>query len=301
MDDCRYMQPIGIIDAVLDTDTYNEIDDQFALSLMIKSPERINLKAVYAAPFHNARSSSPEDGMFKSLAEIKTLLKLAGRDDLLPFAYEGSPEYLVNEITAVDSPAARDLAERAKAYTPDHPLYVVAIGAITNVASALILHPEIAKNLVIIWLGGHALEWPDTYEFNMMQDVASARVVYDSDAALIQLPCMGVVDHFTVSEPELRCWFLGKNALCDHLAGEAIKEANMYAFGKPWTRVIWDVTAVAWLLNDHERFMEGRIIPRPIPEYDHHYGYDFRRKPMCYIWHINRDALFEELVNKLIK
>ena len=46
MEDKRYLTPNGIVDAVLDTDTYNEIDDQFALSLMIKSPERINLKAV---------------------------------------------------------------------------------------------------------------------------------------------------------------------------------------------------------------------------------------------------------------
>ena len=39
--------PSGIIDAVLDTDTYNEIDDQFALSYMMLSPERINVKDIY--------------------------------------------------------------------------------------------------------------------------------------------------------------------------------------------------------------------------------------------------------------
>lgn len=301
MEDKRYQLPAGIIDAVLDTDTYNEIDDQFALSLMIKSPERINLVGVYAAPFHNGRSTGPEDGMLKSYEEIKTLLKLTGREDLLPRAFEGSRSYLPSETEYVDSSAARDLVELAGNYSPEHPLYVVAIGAITNVASALIMKPEIAKNLVIVWLGGHALEWPDTEEFNMMQDVAAARVVYDSEAAYVQLPCMGVVDHFTVSEPELRYWFLGKNALCDHLAGAVIEEANSYANGKPWTRVIWDVTAAAWLLNDNNRFMSGRVIPRPIPEYDHHYSHDFRRAPMLYIWHINRDALMEELIGKLTR
>ncbi len=301
MEEKRYLVPAGVIDAVLDTDAYNEIDDQFALSLMLKSPERINLKAIYAAPFHNYRSTGPEDGMMKSLTEIRTLLKLAGREDLLPAAFEGSRRYLPSEAEAVDSPAARDLADRAEAYSPEKPLYVVTIGAITNVASAILLKPEIAKNLVIVWLGGNALEWPDTKEFNMEQDVAAARVVYDSDAALVQLPCRGVVDHFTVSEPELNYWFIGKNALCDHLAGETIKEANSYAVGKPWTRVIWDVTAAAWLLNDNDRFMEGRMIPRPIPEYDHRYSYDFRRKSMCYIWRIDRDALMAELIYKLTK
>ena len=37
--------PKGNVDVVLDTDAYNEIDDQFALSYMMLSPERINIKA----------------------------------------------------------------------------------------------------------------------------------------------------------------------------------------------------------------------------------------------------------------
>ena len=49
----------GRVDMVLDTDTYNEVDDQFALCYSLLSPERVNLQAVYAAPFHNNRSSGP--------------------------------------------------------------------------------------------------------------------------------------------------------------------------------------------------------------------------------------------------
>ncbi|MFW6035536.1 MAG: hypothetical protein ACOCRZ_04705 [Halothermotrichaceae bacterium] len=51
---------------VLDTDTYNEVDDQFALAYALKSPEAMQVEAIYAAPFHNNRSSGPEDGMEKS-------------------------------------------------------------------------------------------------------------------------------------------------------------------------------------------------------------------------------------------
>ena len=35
----------GIKRMILDTDTYNEIDDQFALSLAMLAPERIDLAA----------------------------------------------------------------------------------------------------------------------------------------------------------------------------------------------------------------------------------------------------------------
>ena len=66
--------PKGRVHAVLDTDTFNEIDDQFAVVQTILSPDRISLDAIYAAPFHNANSSSPADGMEKSYEEILALL-----------------------------------------------------------------------------------------------------------------------------------------------------------------------------------------------------------------------------------
>ena len=41
----------GKIKAILDTDTYNEIDDQFALVQMLYSKEKIEVQCIYAAPF----------------------------------------------------------------------------------------------------------------------------------------------------------------------------------------------------------------------------------------------------------
>lgn len=63
---------------------------------------------------------------------------------------------------------------------------VLAIGTITNVASALLADPGITEKIVIVWLGGHAPQRPDTFEFNMLQDVAAARIVFSSGAALVQ-------------------------------------------------------------------------------------------------------------------
>ena len=293
--------PSGPIDVVLDTDTYNEIDDQFALSYLLRSGEKLTVKALCAAPFFNDNSTSPEDGMERSYREIFNLLHLAEREDLNPIVFEGSRTYLPDERTPVDSPAARELVRLAKDYSPEKPLYVVAIGAITNVASALLMDPAIQDNIVIVWLGGHALEWPETGEFNMMQDVAAARVVFSCGAPVVQLPCMGVVDHFYATGPELRHWLGGKNALCDYLVAHTEEAANAYAAGKVWSRVIWDVTAVGWLLNDGNRLMEGRIIPAPLPQYDNHYSIDFRRHPSCYVWCIHRDALMQDLVEKLTR
>ena len=292
-------KPAGKVRVVLDTDAYNEIDDQFAIAYALLAPEKIALEALYAAPFYNMHSSSPEDGMEKSYDEIIKLLKLANREDMISSVYRGSRGYLPDENTPVESPAADDLIARAHNLAEGELLYVVAIGAITNVASALIKAPEIAEKLVIIWLGGHAMHWCDTREFNMIQDIAAARVVFNSEAALVQLPCAGVVDHCSVTRPELEFWLCGKNPLADYLAKNTIAEAESYAAGKPWSRVIWDITTIAWLIDTDGKIMQDSLEHRPLPEYGGHYSFDNMRPFMKYVWNINRDQLFEDLFARL--
>jgi inosine-uridine nucleoside N-ribohydrolase len=293
----RLRKPAGPVDVVLDTDAYNEIDDQFALSFMVKSPEKFNVKGLHAAPFYNGNSSGPADGMEKSYNEILKLLSLMKRDDLAAITRKGSGKYLPSETEPVDSPAAKALVGLAMEYTPDKPLYVIAIGAITNVASSLLIQPEIKDRLVVVWLGGHSRDWPDTREFNMAQDVAAARVVFGSGAAVVQLPCMGVVSSFTASGPELEHWLRGKNALCDYLVEYTTKSALKDGGLPNWTRVIWDVTAVAWLLDGD--YMQDRLEHIPIPQYDHHYSFDPNRHFYRYVYHIHRDRLFRALFEAL--
>lgn len=293
----RLQKPAGKIDVVLDTDTYNEIDDQFALSYMMKNTDKLCVKAFYAAPFFNEKSTSPADGMHKSFDEIHTLLALLGREDMEAHVFAGSERYLENETTPVESPAARDLAARAMQYTAEKPLYVIAIGAITNVASAILMNPEIRSRIVIVWLGGNALHWPNNLEFNMAQDVAAGRIIFGCGVPLVQLPCMGVVSSFTVSEPEIRAHLLGKNALCDHLAAYSIEEGRRTASAGTWTRIIWDVTAVAWLLDGN--FMQDTLLHSPIPQYDHTWTLSDTRHFMRYVYHIDRDRLFGDLFAKL--
>ena len=189
----RLEKPTGPIDVVIDTDTYNEVDDQFALSYLIRSEDELRLKAIYAAPFYNGRVNSPEEGMERSYQEIQKVLTLLGRKELMSIVHKGSTQFMENEQVPVVSDAAKHLAELAMQYTEEKPLYVISIAAITNVASALLINPEIAKRMVVIWLGGHAIHWPDNREFNCRQDVSGVRVVFDSGVPMVLVPCKGVV------------------------------------------------------------------------------------------------------------
>jgi inosine-uridine nucleoside N-ribohydrolase len=241
----RLERPAGKVRMVLDTDTYNEVDDQFALAYALASPESMEVLAVYAAPFLNDRSKSPGDGMQKSYNEILRLLdKLHVSPD--NFVFTGSDRYLADWEHPVESDAARDLIDKAMDSSVDEPLFVVAIGAITNVASAILLKPEIIDRIVVVWLGGHPLHWRHTREFNLMQDIMSARVIFDSGVPVVQIPCMGVASHMLATVPELEAYLYGKNEICNTLV-DLFKEYEKDHFG--WAKEIWDVSAIAYLVN----------------------------------------------------
>lgn len=293
--------PHGVVDVVLDTDCYNEIDDQFALAYLLRSPERVKLRAVAAAPFLNKKVSSPAEGMAKSFDEIQKVLALSCPVEQWPQVWRGSESFLVDEKTPVVSQTAEKLVELAMEHTPEQPLYIVAIAAATNVASAILLRPEICDRIVVVWLGGEAFHYRGNFEFNLRQDVAAGRVLFGSGAALVQLPCRGVVSQFTTSRYELEHWLVGKNPLADYLAKNCIEHCETLSPGKPWSKPLWDVTAAAWLLNDDERFMLWRLEHAPIPEYEHRYSFDHDRPLMGYVFFIKRDALFLDLIEKLTK
>lgn len=292
----KLQSPKGSVDVVLDTDTYNEIDDQYAVAYLLKAAPRLHTKALLAAPFHTDRVSGPKEGMEQSYNELLHLLELMGREDMKSCVFRGSDRFLPDEHTPVESDAARHLCELAMTYPTDRPLYVAAIGAITNVASAILMQPEIVDHIVVVWLGGHALHWPNSDEFNMKQDVAAARVVFGCGVPLVWLPAAGVVSSFTVTEPELREWFFGKNALCEYLAQHTVDYCTE-KFGTPrFVKVIWDVTTIGWLLGGTT---DDRLIPAPIPEYDNHYGIDDNRHLIRYVYNIRHTELLNDLIDTL--
>lgn len=284
------------VDVVIDSDAFNEVDDQFAISYALASADKLNLKAIYAAPFLNDRSVSAEDGMEKSYGEILRLLNLLGKPEYIPFTYKGSNRFLHDENTPVPSEAAWDLVQRAQAYSPEKPLYVIAIGAVTNIASACIMCPRIKENTVVIWLGGNGRDYHDNREFNLRQDVAAARVVLQSGAPLVQLPCAGVVSALTSSLIELEYYLAGKNPLCDFLLSRV--KARIRCSDALSSRILWDVAAVSWLLNTDNRFMLSRVESLSIPEYSLQYAYDPERK-MRYVYYIKRDSILKDLFEKL--
>lgn len=286
----RLEPPNGPVSLVLDTDTYNEIDDQFAVVYALLSPS-LDVRAIYAAPFHNKRSSGPGDGMIKSYEEILRLLEKLGRPHE-GFVFKGSDRYLPGR--PVESEAARDLIARAKAMK-DKPLYVVAIGAITNVASALLMAPEIIEKIVIVWLGGHPQGWPNNDEFNLRQDVRAAQVVFGCGVPLVQIPCANIAEQLRTTLPEMAAYVKGKGAIGDYLY--QIYEAYLplhYARSK----VIWDISTIGYLVNPG--WFTSEVRPAPVLRDDRTWEVGSpSRHPFRVVTHVDRDGIFGDLFRKL--
>lgn len=249
------------IRVVLDTDTYNEVDDQFALAHLFLSPDRICLEAVYAAPFYypqiNRRSKSAADGMERSYAEIHRLFELLGARNACS-VFRGSRRFMASANRPVESPAARDLIKRARRMPRGEKLFVGAIAAATNVASALLLAPDIVDKIVIVWLGGHAPYWPNTREFNLIQDTHAATVLLTSAAPLVWIPCLPVASHLQTTKHELRV-LLAPHSRLGHYLTDIVAD---YGHGRlAHSKPIWDMAVSAWLINPNWVICSGQRVP----------------------------------------
>lgn len=289
----RLTLPEGRLDMVLDTDTYNEVDDQFALAYALLSPQRLNVQAIYAAPFWNGRSSGPADGMEKSYREIVRLLGKLGRRPE-GFVLRGSRSFMRQAGQPVPSEAANDLIARARAHDAEHPLVVVAIGAITNVASAILMAPDIIGRMAVVWLGGQPTSYPTAREFNLSQDLHAARTVLDCGVALHLIPCLGVASHLLTTPAELERFIGGKNPLCDTLI-ELFSAYTSDHFA--WAKEIWDVAAIAYLIQPE--WIPSKITHSPLLTDDSAWGHDERRHWIREAYFCKRNPVLGDLFAKL--
>ena len=278
---------------VLDTDTYNEIDDQFALSYLLRSEQEndIEVQAIYAAPFFNDRSTGAEDGMVKSFEEIERLLERLNRREVPHF--RGATYFLSDNDRPEKNAAVLDLIGRAKMADSSDKLQIIAIGAITNIASAILLDPCVVENCHLIWLGGHALNYPHNREFNLMGDIKAVQTVFDSHIDLTVVPCKGVSSHLTSSREELSTYLDLNDPLCAFL----YKRFSDYLTEGMGTKEIWDVAAVATLLLPEA--IKTYHYPTPRVASDGSYILDPRREPMEVVYELDRDEIYRDLYKKL--
>lgn len=227
---------------IIDSDTANEADDQFALTYAALSPN-IDLCAVLVAPFSNERERDPSRSIDMSMAEAEKYIRLAGAD--VP-VIEGSRSFMPDTATPVKSPAADYLVTTLRALPEGKRITVCAIGCGTNIASALLIAPDIADKMILLWQASHVPECPEGGEFNLCGDVNAARVIFESKVPLVLIPAYGAASDMLVSVGELRRGMVGRSAAGDELYRLFCNYIGAKGDGTDDERqkIVWDIVSV---------------------------------------------------------
>ena len=164
---------------IIDTDTANEIDDQYAIALALASPERIDLRGLVAAHFGDR--GGPR-GIDLSYEEIERTLDAAGMGGKFP-VLRGS-HALRYGTEASPSEGVDFILEEARRASPEDPLWVVFLGPATDAASAWLTDPSIADRVVVLYHGRTI--WPEKcWNFNVHNDVRAARALFHSNVPFV--------------------------------------------------------------------------------------------------------------------
>ncbi len=236
---------------------------------------------------------NPALGMTLSYEEIHRVFDKLPQHQPRPAIFTGATRYLSGSDTPERSPAVDDLITRARAATQT--LQVIGIGAPTNIASALLLAPDIIEKIHVTWLGGNSYDWKDNKEFNLMQDIAASRVLFDSGVPLTQIPCFGVANAMASSVPEMQFYFANTSRI-GHYFAEIAPRCPWIGFAS--RKVIWDITAVGYLMNPD--WFTCQYLPAPLINDNLNWSFDNRRHLIRVVKFIERDELFADLFRKII-
>jgi inosine-uridine nucleoside N-ribohydrolase len=257
---CAGARPI-----ILTTDVGTEVDDQWALAYLLLAADggHIDLRGVVATHAPTLAPPAAES----SAAVAREVLEVV--------APRASPPILAGESTPLrpdkrprGGPGARFIVEQSRGFDAERRLAVLAIGAATDVAEALLFDPGIAERIEVIAMGFN--RWPEGGDpWNVKNDPRAYEVILDSSVPLT-IACADVcIAHLTLDEGKaervtrgggkagaylagkLKAWLEREAKLCETITGR-----------RAWP--IWDVLTVAALLGMTED--EERPRPRLRPD-----------------------------------
>ncbi len=261
----RIPSNIKIPDVWIDMDHVGA-EEQFALAWAFLSPDKMNVVGISTTEGHDT---------------LRKLVALTGRSDLSDKLRPGS-----------------DIVKEVQLHHRRNPLYILALGAASRVAAAMEQDPNaMGIHAVTFWLGGNAFDFPHTHEANMLRDIQAARMLFDREVYLCQIPREGALESLATTEPELREWILGQNSLGNYLYNLALQDMPS---GTPWSRTLWDLGAVAALTSrETNQYTVSRMETTPLLREDFLYARDRSRHAMRYVYAVKRDAIFGDLFGRI--
>jgi purine nucleosidase len=271
---------------IFDTDARNEIDDVWAIALAILSPERFKIEGFVASNFDNSRPETGPDSIEASFKEIKTILDKAGLANKWPVLRGSHPmryKYEPSESEGVDF-----IIEKAMESTPDDPLWIVGLGAATDIASAYLKEPRITDRIIVFW--HFRTRWPEKcWNFNVIGDVRAARILFHSDLSFVLFDT-GTHLYCPMKESEQ---FLSYGALGKYLHEYRYKSS----YYQKSTKGFFDLGDIAALVDPSLASWEETNCPDV--DWDLAYKFNGTKGSILRCYDINRDLTYQLLHQKL--
>lgn len=225
---------------IIDADTGNEVDDLYAIvrGLIEPSWDVIALNATQWQPAHWAVEQTMEEsyrlnqvllGYLGMGGEVKSLR--GGINRLFDWGNRAQPSLASNHLIQ----AAHGLQE-------GETLTVIALGALTNVATAILMDPSIAPKIKLYWLGS-TYDFEENIlrkrDFNCMMDPQALEEVLASKVEFHVIP-VNIAAQMTFEYEETKEKLGGQHDLLDFLLDRWYNHLD----GGRIERTIWDLAII---------------------------------------------------------
>ncbi len=290
----RLMAADARIPVVLSTDVGNEVDDQWAIVYLLTQP-RFDVKGLMSA---HAPTLSPPAGR-TAYRILRNVVEERLNMHEHPPLFEGASVPLSDIHKPEASPAVEFLLRVSKDYAADRRLTVLNIGAITDVASAILRDPSIASRIRVIDMGFQS--WPSGgAEFNIANDVKAMQVVLASGVPLVVGSGDVCKKDLALSLDQARTMVAGRGPVGEWLWTEFeawyyrhVKPIRKNDFSKPW--IIWDTITLAHLLD----MTDSEEHPRPVLRDDMNFEHPATGAKITWITRVDSQRMWKDFLERL--
>ena len=231
------------LDLILDADTGNEVDDLYAVSRALIEPTW-NILALNAT--HWQTSQWAEGQTMENSHRLNHMLlgylgkKIKTRRGGFARMYDWGDK-------AQHSAAAYEIIKHAKDRDSQNKLTIVALGALTNVASALYIAPEIEDKIRLYWLGtSYDFEKGilSRNDFNCVMDIQALDLLLFSKVEMHIIP-VSVASKMVLDFEETKDHLMDLHPLGEFL----VRRWENHLDGGRSERVIWDLTLISGIIH----------------------------------------------------
>ncbi len=194
-----------------------------------------------SAQWHH--SLAPTDTVLRSQALNEDLLRLLDRRDVpAPLGAEMMLGKPWGGTEPSDSAAAQFIIRAARAIPKGEKLTVISIGATTNLASAIVLAPDIVPRLACYILAGRYYAdrklW-DKDEFNVRNDLNATNLLFNTVGLELHVMPVTVLTEFRFEQQDVVDRLVGRGGVWTYIANRWL---SFSPSSKEW--IMWDLALV---------------------------------------------------------